>query len=315
MNKDVVRQAIGAFSLMAALFSCAGGSPLAPEQERTTNRPGQSPAAETPGESPAETFRFGVFTGLAPEYLERLAAYDVAVIDAHYYNAADIASLHERGSRVYAYLNIGSIEEFRPYYKDFEFLALGPYDGWDDEQWIDISAPAWRQYLVRVLAWDLAKKGVDGFFIDNTDLYYQYPEQDIYDGILDTLKRLGEEHGLPLIINGGDVFMKEALERKALSATTVQGVNQESVFTLPDLRTGRFGRQNAETSGYYQSYLNRCKAAGLDVFITEYLTEDAALRKQILDYCERNGFTAFIAGSLALDDPANAIKARTITGP
>jgi hypothetical protein len=28
---------------------------------------------------------------------------------------------------------------------------------------------------------------------------------------------------------------------------------------------------------------------------------DAALRKQILDYCEQNGFTVFLAGSLALD--------------
>jgi hypothetical protein len=212
----------------------------------------------------------------------------------------DIAILHERGIRVYTYFNIGSIEEFRPYYKDFQSLALGPYGGWDDERWINIAAPAWRQYLVRVLARDLAQKGVDGFFIDNTDLYYYYPEEDIYEGILGTMEQLEEKYGLPLIINGGDVFMKEALDRKALPAI-VQGVNQESVFTLPDLRTGLFGRQSEETSRYYQSCLGRCKAAGLDVFITEYLKGDAALRKQILDYCEQNGFTVFFAGSLALD--------------
>jgi hypothetical protein len=290
---------------MLVLFSCAGGSPLAPEQE--TDPPGPDP-----GETQAGTFRFGVFTGLGPEYLERLAGYDLAVIDAQYYNAADIALLHERGVRVYAYLNIGSIEKFRPYYQDFAFLALGPYEGWDDEQWIDIAAPAWRQYLVRVLGRELAHKGADGFFIDNADLYYHYPEQERYDGILDTLQGLGEEHGLPLIINGGDVFMKEALARKALEDTTVRGVNQESVFTLPDLRTGALGRQSAEATGYYQSYLSLCKAAGLEVFITEYLNDDAALRKQILEYCERNGFTAFIAGSLALDAPANEGKVRAI---
>jgi hypothetical protein len=271
---------------MAALFSCAGGSPV----------------PETP-EYPSGTPRFGVFIGLGPERLKSLAGYDLAVIDAHYYTAADIVSLHEQGSRVYAYLNIGSIEEFRPYYKDFEFLALGPYEGWDDEQWINIADPAWRDYLVQVLGQELARKGVDGFFIDNADLYYQYPRQDIYDGILDTLERLGGEYGLPLIINGADVFMREALDRKALNSTTVQGVNQESVFTRPDPRTGSFGRQGAETSRYYQSYLGLCKAAGLDVFITEYLKEDADLRERILEYCKRNGFAVFIAGSLALDDP------------
>jgi hypothetical protein len=265
------------------------------------DRPGGSTAPEISEESRPGASRFGVFTGLGPEYLKRLEGYDLVVIDAQYYNGADIAFLHEQGSRVYAYLNIGSIEEFRPYYKDFERLTLGPYEGWDDEQWIDIAAPAWRQYLIRVLAWDLAKKGADGFFIDNTDIYYYYPDRDIYDGILDTLERLSEEYGLPLIINGGDVFMKEALGRKALKAMTVQGVNQESVFTLPGLRTGRFGRQGAEASKYYQSYLSLCKAVGLDVSIVEYLEEDAALRKQILDYCERNGFAVFISDSPALD--------------
>jgi hypothetical protein len=291
-----------ALSFAALLFSCAGGNPLAPKQEWTADRPGGSAAPEAPGEALPETPRFGVFTGLGPELLERLAAYDLAVIDAQYYNAADIAFLHEQGSRVYSYLNIGSLEEFRPYYKEFAFLALEPYEGWEGEQWIDIAAPAWRHYLVRVLGWELAQKGVDGFFIDNADLYYHYPEQDIYDGIVDTLKRLGEEYGLPLIINGADVFVQEALERKALGATTVRGVNQECVFTLPNLQTGSFGKQSAEASIYYQSYLRLCKAAGLDVFITEYLKEDAALRKQILDYCGRNGFGVFIAGSLALDE-------------
>lgn len=295
------KQVICAVLFAAPLISCVTESPLSTGQERPEGRTGGSAVLETPGEARPGTFRFGVFTGLGPEYPERLEGYDLVVIDPQDYNGADIALIRERGTRVYAYLNIGSLEEFRPYYKDFELLALGAYEGWDDEQWIDIAAPSWRYYLVRVLAWDFFKKGVDGFFIDNTDVYYQYPERDIYDGILDTLEGLGGEYGLPLIINGGDVFMREALDRNDLKATTVRGVNQESVFTLPKLRAGRFGRQSAEVSRYYQSYLSRCKAAGLDVFITEYLIDDAALLTQILDYCERGGFTAFISGSPALD--------------
>ncbi|MDR3139233.1 MAG: endo alpha-1,4 polygalactosaminidase [Treponema sp.] len=285
MIKGVFREVFCILSFIAVLFSCIGGNP----------------ASETPDEARPGTFPFGIFTGLDPEHLERLEGYDIVVIDAQYYNSADIALLHEWGSRVYTYLNIGSLEEFRPYYTDFESLALGVYEGWENERWIDIAAPAWRQYLVQVLAGDLVQKGVDGFFIDNADVYYHYPQGAIYEGILDTLERLGKDYGLPLIINGGDIFMKEALDRKALKATTVKGVNQENVFTLPDLRTGVFGRQNAEVSRYYQSYLSLCKAAGLDVSITEYLKGDADLRKQILDYCAYNGFSVFIAGSLALD--------------
>jgi len=231
------------------LSSCATGTYEGTpglEEERAASRPGGEGVPEDGGLSGIGTARFGVFTGLGPEYTELLVRYELVVVDAQYYNGEDIAFLHEQGTRVYSYLNIGSIEEFRPYYKEFEHLALGDYEGWDDEQWIDIAAPVWRHYLIRVLAWDLAKKGVDGFFIDNTDVYENYPERDIYDGIMDTLERLGEEYSLPLIINGGAEFVKEALERKALKATTVRGVSQESVFTLPDPRTGRFGKQSAE---------------------------------------------------------------------
>jgi hypothetical protein len=281
--KAVVKQAVCGFSFIAVLFSCAGGNT----------------ARDVPDESRTGTLRFGVFTGLGPEHLERLEGYDVVVIDAQYYTGMDIAVLHGWGIRVYTYLNIGSVEKFRPYYNDVESLTLGPYGGWDDERWIDSAAPVWRHYLVRVLAGGLVQKGVDGFFIDNTDVYYYYPKEDIYEGILDTLEQLEEEYRLPLIVNGGDIFITEALDRKALTA--VQGVNQESVFTLADPRTGLFGRQSAETSRYYQSYLSRCKAAGLDVFITEYMKGDAALRQQILDYCGQNGFTVFFAASLALD--------------
>jgi hypothetical protein len=300
--KGVAVQTAFAFSLLALLlFSCATEARLSPdpEQERVESRADVS-APESPG-SRQDLPRFGVFTGLDPENIERLKGYDPVVIDAQYYSREDILALHDLDIRVYSYLNIGSIEEFRPYYRQFEPLTLGDYAGWDDERWIDIGAPAWRHYLVRVLAWELIKKGVDGFFIDNTDIYYHYPERDIYDGIIDTLERLGEEYGLPLIINGGDAFMKEALDRKALKATTVKGVNQENVFTLPDPRTGRLGKQSAEALKYYQSYLSLCKAAGLEVSLTEYLKGDATLRQQILDYCDRNGFTVFIAESLALD--------------
>jgi hypothetical protein len=302
MVEGVAGQTAFAVSLVALLlFSCATETrlPPDPEQERAENRAGAS-APEAPG-SARSLPRFGVFTGLDPENIERLEGYDLAVIDVQYYSRENIIALHDRYIQVYSYLNIGSIEEFRPYYREFEALTLGDYEGWDDERWIDIGAPAWRHYLVRVLAWDLVKKGVDGFFIDNTDIYYHYPERDISDGIMDTLERLGEEYGLPLIINGGDAFMKEALERKALKATTVKRVNQENVFTLPDPRTGRLGKQSAEALTYYQSYLSLCKAAGLEVSLTEYLKGDAALRQQILDYCDRNGFAVFIAESLALD--------------
>ncbi|MDR3145266.1 MAG: hypothetical protein LBU21_03235, partial [Treponema sp.] len=69
MIRGVLRQAVCAVFFIGGLFSCAGGSPV----------------HEVPEKSPPETLRFGVFTGLGPEYPERLAGYDLVVIDAQYY--------------------------------------------------------------------------------------------------------------------------------------------------------------------------------------------------------------------------------------
>jgi hypothetical protein len=296
------RRAVLFFPLICFLFSCTTVGRLPPESGPDSSASVPKNEASGPGSgSPLGLPRFGVFTGRSPENPDRLKGYDRVVIDAQFYSGEDITLLHEEGIQVYSYLNIGSIEEFRPYYGEFEYLILGDYEGWDDEWWMDIAAPSWRQYIVRVLGWELFKKDIDGFFLDNTDVYYHYPDRDIYDGILDILERLGDEYGLPLIINGGDAFMQAALDGNALKATAVKGVNQENVFTLPNPRTGRLGKQSAEATRYYQSYLSRCKAAGLEVSLTEYLKGDGVLRKHILDYCERNGFMVHIAESLALD--------------
>ena len=40
----------------------------------------------------------------------------------------DIEMLHENGTIVYTYLNIGSIETFREYYKTYADLAIGDYE-------------------------------------------------------------------------------------------------------------------------------------------------------------------------------------------
>ena len=58
----------------------------------------------------------------------------------------------------------------------------------------------------------LYEKEVDGFFIDNCDVYYYAPRKDIFDGltvILQYIMTLGKE----VIINGGDTYVTEYKER------------------------------------------------------------------------------------------------------
>jgi Uncharacterized conserved protein len=138
--------------------------------------------------------------------MKKLYDYKEVVIDAQYFSKRDIQTLHKKGVKVNTYLNVGSIENFRKYYKDYEHLAIGDYENWDEEKWIDVSSLEWQKFI-KGLSGKLLKKGVDGFFIDNCDVYCYAKTKKNFVGlvkILRNIKSLKKE----VIINGGDVFVK-----------------------------------------------------------------------------------------------------------
>ena len=61
----------------------------------------------------------------------------------------------------------------------------------------------------------LVQKG-GRLFVDNTDVYYNYPQESIYDGILTILDYMNHT-GRKIMINGGDCFVKNILQQKKRS--------------------------------------------------------------------------------------------------
>ena len=240
---------------------------------------------------------YGVFLNVDDSSLERLEMYETIVIDAQYFTKKDIEQLHENGTTVYTYLNIGSIENFREYYTDYEELAIGSYEHWDEEKWVDAASPDWQRFIMQ-LARELYEKDVDGFFIDNCDVYYYAPQKDIFDGltvILQYIMTLGKE----VIINGGDTYVTEYKERYGTIDPIMTGVNQESVWSGIDFDKGTFNEQTRETREYYSKYLEACKADGMEVYLLEYTTDEKLIQK-IKKYCKEKNFHFYISNSLEL---------------
>lgn len=250
--------------------------------------------------TPAQTqSSYAVLIGINPEDTAVLSNYQTLVIDAQYFTKDSIAAVQTNGTAVYTYLNIGSIETFREGYDSMEGLILAPYDNWPDEYWVDVSRREWQKFVAMQAA-ALIEKGVDGFFLDNADVYYLYPSEPIYNGLVEMITALGE-YGKPILINGGDVFVSRAVLDADEPLSAITGVNQECVFTNINFTTGALIRQSAENSSYYQSYLARCKEAGLDVYLTEYAKSKQSVSNEIAQYCDQNGFHYYISSSINLD--------------
>lgn len=240
--------------------------------------------------------KYVVLIGEDPEITEELSDIDLLVIDAEYFSQNDISRLRENGIReIYSYINIGSIESFRSYDTDLEKYTLGAYENWPEEKWIDVSAPEWQACTVsRVDA--LVQKGVDGFFVDNTDVYYNYPQESIYDGILTILDYMNHT-GRKIMINGGDCFVKKYLttEKNVL----IDGVNQENVFTAYDFSKDIYTKNDQSTREYYTEYLDLAMSHGCTAYTLEYAM-DPTIRRQAAAYAGKHGYICYISDNIGL---------------
>ena len=127
-------------------------------------------------------YQYGVFLSVEDD-LDSLNSYKTVVIDAQNFRAVEINKFRDEGHKVFSYINIGSLENFRDYYDEYADLALEAYEHWEEEVWIDVSDVKWQQFVVNELIPSLIEKGIDGFFVDNCDVYYNYTTPEIMNGL------------------------------------------------------------------------------------------------------------------------------------
>ena len=243
---------------------------------------------------------YKVLIGMTPDKTIHLKGIKTLVIDAEFFSREEIAHLRKNGNtHIFSYLNIGSIEVFRHDYAAFTDITLEDYEHWKEEKWVNVADMRWQK-RIKNKAHLLAQKGIDGFFLDNADVYYHYKRAEIYQALMSILYEIHKENK-PIIINGGDTFITEAMLHNSLKGV-VTGVNQESVFTEIHFKNNTFAVKPLEDRVYFMEYLTRCKAYGLTVYLLEY-GATKKLKKEIKTYCKDNGFIYDISSSLQLDRP------------
>ena len=218
----------------------------------------------------SENRDYGVFIGASGNGdagMSELYRYKTVVIDAQNFSAEDIREIKNHGVTVYSYMNIGSIEKNRNYYARFSKLVLGSYEGWPDEEWIDVSDERWQKFITDELAPELLiSKGADGLFIDNCDVYYYYRNKKIYNGIISILKSV-HKSGVPVIINGGDTFTEQYLGDDSTDKEIFEGISQEI--------------DGVSEYDYYTEYCDNMGRYGKKIYILDY-TDNIDIRKKII---------------------------------
>ena len=255
---------------------------------------------ETVAETEKQTFKYeyGVFLSFEGK-LDKLADYHTIVIDAQYFKKEEIEAFKGRGHKVLSYINVGSLENFRSYYKRFKALKIARYENWDEEIWINVADSKWQEFMIGEMLPNLVRKGIDGFFVDNCDVYYVSPTSDIMTGLTNIMKAL-KQTGLQVVINGGDMYLDAYCKSGGSWDDVITGINQENVFAKIIWSKKKFGKADPEDHKYFMSYVERYGKLGADIYLLEY-TKDKKLIKEISEYCKSHGFYYYVSDSIVLD--------------
>ncbi|MCR5213269.1 MAG: endo alpha-1,4 polygalactosaminidase [Eubacterium sp.] len=242
--------------------------------------------------------KYGVFLSFEGD-LDLLSDYDLVVIDGQYFSKEEIENFKNKGHIVFSYINIGSIETFRSYYSEYENLTLDDYENWEEEKWVDASSEKWQNFVINTLAQELLDKGIDGFFVDNCDVYYHYPNDEMLDGVSTIMKYLVST-GKFVSINGGDVFLDAYCEKKGEWSDVITGINQETVYSKINWENDTFSENSDKDRKYYSDYIEKYSSLGAYIFLLEY-TRSEDVKKDIDAYCQKHNYLFYISDSIELD--------------
>lgn len=247
--------------------------------------------------------------GVTRTFVKRQTAYKVSLttkakpdkgsgllaIEPEDYTASEVQALKRAGYTVLAYLSVGSVSDERPYYKQLEKYTLRRLDDWEHERYLDVCETAVQEWAINQ-GMTFLNAGYDGLWIDNLDVYEEYPSDNAYKGITRILSAL-YPHGY-IMVNGGMEYMLRAISQKARVA---HGVTQEEVFSLITdySERGTFGSQIASESLEYQKYISKAMGAGMEAYLLEY-TRDSKLKQKIIDYCNASGAGYYISEDVDL---------------
>lgn len=246
---------------------------------------------------------YAAFLGRSENNDKDFDLYSNISIELDEFSEAKINSIKQK-SNIFAYLNVGSLENYRDYYNTFKSATFMDYDNWPDERWIDVTNTNWQNYIINTLAKSFKEKGAYGVYMDNVDVYTIFKEEKMnYSSAAIALKNIIKgvnDLGLKVMINGGSEFLDDMFDKNDDIFNSIYAYHQEEVFSLIlDYDKNIFGKQNDEDKAFYQGIAGKMKAKGKEIFFLEY-TKDESLKQAIKTYCDSKKYNYYIAENIDL---------------
>jgi uncharacterized protein (TIGR01370 family) len=204
---------------------------------------------------------FALALGTEPT-IEILAPFDLVVIDGDSASKALVKQLHGKNKLVLAYVSAGTLEPYRSWFAEArkKGYTLKYWPEWG-EYYSKVSDPGMQTLLLKQTSRYLAN-GVDGLFLDNTDMIEAEPSQ--RDGMISLLRALRKQAADRLL------FAQNGIDVVDLWADQLDGWNYESVSTSYDFATKKYLTQQSTVTAAVTAKLQAVSRTGVFITTTDY---------------------------------------------
>jgi len=203
----------------------------------------------------------------------RYGGFDLVVVDGDEATPGQVEAMQQEGTTVLAYLSVGTIEKWRPWFDRVKRYRLSAWQDWRDEWFADTSKAKLRAKLVKI-ADGILDEGFDGLFLDNVDMVEvnRHKQQRKGMGVLvsdlDALvddRLLFAQNGAPGVLGGYPVQDVGPL------IDHLDGWNREDVTWTYDFDRRRYVRNRAADRGAALEELRAIGLEGLETTATDYV--------------------------------------------
>ena len=230
-----------------------------------------------------ETWAFAVGSGqLQPGAADRLGRFDLVVVDGQEARRRQVVAIRARGAIVLAYLSVGTIEPWRPWYRRARPYRLRDRFEEFGEWYAATSRRGYRRLIARRVAPRILRKGFDGLFLDNTDMIETHRRQ------ARGMHRLARTLGRLVHARDGLLFTQNGFRTIGPSLGAYDGWNREDVSRTYDFDHERYQPVPAPGRRAARRELRRMGARGLFVTASDYVArgDRSATRAAVRVACQ-----------------------------
>jgi uncharacterized protein (TIGR01370 family) len=230
---------------------------------------------------------FALALGIEPT-VEILASFDLVIIDGDSASKALVKQLHGKNKLVLAYVSAGTLEPYRSWFPEAKKkgYALKYWPEWG-EYYAKVSDPGMQKLLLKQTSRYFAS-GVDGLFLDNTDMIEAEPLQ--RDGMITLVRALRKQAADRLL------FTQNGIDIVDLWADQLDGWNYESVATTYDFATKKYLPQQSAVTVAINAKLQALARTGVFITTTDYTSSaNSPLASRAIANACRIGAVPFVS--------------------